>query len=184
MSRSPSVRYARPLLDLAEEAGEVEEVGNQLEQVSRIFEEDLALRSFLQRPDQDQEGQLLLVSRLLDALEIQGLARRFLLFLLRKERFPLLPEICRRYGELADERLKRVRVTLSVPSPLQKDELESVRQALGEKIGKTVALRQEEDPSLLGGWVAEIGRSELWDASITGELAGIKRKLMRNEGSA
>jgi len=183
LNRSPYTSYARALVDLAIEAGEVDQVGEKLEQISRMLEENPSLQSSLARPDLDHEEHLLILNPLLEALEIKGLARRFLLFLLRKKRLLSLPKICSRYRELADSQLKRVRVALSAPFPLPADDLTPLKNALAERIGKEVILSQREDPSLLGGWVAQIGSSEFWDASIRGELARMKLKLLENEGS-
>jgi F-type H+-transporting ATPase subunit delta len=84
---------------------------------------------------------------------------------------------------LADSQLKRVRVALSAPFPLPAEDLTPLKDALAERIGKEVILSQREDPSLLGGWAAQIGSSEFWDASVRGELARMKLKLLENEGS-
>jgi len=155
-----------------------------LEEVCRIWEENPAWQAlFLPRPALNQEEQILYLSRLLDALEIEGLARTFLLFILQRRRFSLLASICHRYRELADARAKRVTVILSVPFALAEEDLHSIQDAFRQRIGKEVVLRQTQDPSLLGGWVAQIGSSELWDASVKGELERIKSRLLRNEDS-
>ena len=183
MNRSPYTSYARALVDLAIESEEADQIGEQLEQVSRILEESPSWKSLLERPDLDREERLLILGPLLDVLAIKGLARRFLLLLLQKKRLRSLPSICRRYRELLDFQQRRVRVVLSVPFPLAAEELTPLKDALAERIGKEVILSQREDVSLLGGWVAQIGTSELWDASIRGELARMKLKLLGSEGS-
>lgn len=183
MNRSPYICYAKALVDLAIESGEADQIAEQLEQVSRMFEESPSLKSFLERPDLDHEERLLILGPLLDVLEIKGLARRFLLLLLQKKRLRSLPRICSRYRELLDSQQRRVRVILSVPFPLTAEELTSLKDAMAERIGKEVILSQREDALLLGGWVAQIGSSEFWDASIRGELARMKLKLLGSEGS-
>jgi len=184
LSRSLPTRYARALADLAMEAGKLDEVGKQLEEICRIWEENPPYQSlFFTRPGLDLEEQIVLLSRLLDTLEIGGLSRAFLLFLLQKGRFSLLTRICHRYRELADARMERVRVTLSVAFPLSEEDSDSIQDAFRQRIGKEVVLRERQDPSLLGGWVAQIGSSELWDASVKGELQRIRARLLRGEDS-
>jgi len=182
LNRNPYISYARALADLAMESGEADQVGGQLERVSRLFEENPPWKSSLQRPDLSDEERLAILSPVLDALEVRGLARRFLLFLLAKKRLLSSPMVCARYRELIDSQLNRVRVILSVPFPLPAEDLGSLEEALAERTGKEVILQQREDSSLLGGWVAQIGSSEIWDASIKGELARMKLKLLGNEG--
>jgi len=182
LNRSPYLSYTRALVDLAIESGEADEIGEQLEGISRILEANPSLKSFLGRPDLDYKEKLSALTPFFDSLEINGLGRRFLQVLLRKKRLLSLPQICFHFRESIDSRLNRVRVTLSVPFPFPTEDLESVRRALAERTGKEVILRQREDPSLLGGWVAQVGPSELWDASIKGELTRMKLKLLENEG--
>ncbi len=182
MSRSPHISYARALVDLATESGEADQIGEQLEQISRMLAESPSWNSRLERPDLDHEERILIADSLLDLLAIKGLARRFLLLLLQKKRLRSLPMICHRYRELLDSQQRRVRVVLSVPFPLTVGELTSLQDVLSERIGKEVILSQREDTSLLGGWVAQLGTSELWDASIRGELARMKLKLLGSEG--
>ena len=183
MNRSPYISYARALVDLAIESGEADQIGEHLQQISRMLEQSPSWKSSLERPDLDEEERLLIMGPLLDVLEIKGLARRFLLLLLQKKRLCFLPRICCRYRELLDSQQRRVRAVVSVPFPLTPNELTSLKDALAERIGKEVILSQREDASLLGGWVAQIGTSELWDASIRGELARMKLKLLGSEGS-
>jgi F-type H+-transporting ATPase subunit delta len=183
LNRSPYISYAKALVDLAIESKEGDQIAEQLEQVSRKLEESPSWKSFLERPDLDHEERLLILGPLLDVLAIKGLARRFLMLLLQKKRLRSLPRICRRYRELLDSQQRRVRVVLSVPFPLAAEELTSLKDGLAERIGKEVILSQREDTSLLGGWIAQIGTSELWDASIRGELARMKLKLLGSEGS-
>jgi len=184
MSRVLSTRYARALVDLAMEAGKLEEVGNQLEEFSRILEENPSSQSlFLPRPDLDREEQILLLTPLLDRLGIEGLVRSFLLLLLGKGKFALLSKICLRYRELSDTRMKRVRIILSLPVLLTQGDLQILQEAFRKRIGKEVVMEQREDPSLLGGWLAQVGSSELWDASVKGELERFKSRLSRNGGA-
>jgi F-type H+-transporting ATPase subunit delta len=172
-------RYARALADLAIEAGQLEEVGDQLEELSRIFHETPALKSLFFRPaDRDYEELALAMERLLEALQIQGLAQKFLLFLLEKGRFSLLFDICRHYQKLVDMRRKRVRVLVSTPLPLSGEELGSLCRSFQKRLEKEVILTQRQDPSLLGGWRAQIGSDEVWDASIQGELGRMKLRLL------
>jgi F-type H+-transporting ATPase subunit delta len=178
----------RALADLATKSGELEEVGDELEQVCRILESNPVSKSlFLApegRPRMSWQEQSLLLRRILEALEIGELARDFLLLLLRKGRLPLLAAICHRYRELADALMNRVRVTLSVPFPLDPEDLNCLQEVFHHRIRKEVILKQQPDPSLLGGWRAQVGSGEVWDASLRGELERLKSRLLRNEGSA
>jgi F-type H+-transporting ATPase subunit delta len=49
---------------------------------------------------------------------------------------------------------------------------------LGAAVGKTVVIDERVDPSLLGGFVAEVG-GLVADGSLDGQLARIKERLER-----
>lgn len=55
-------------------------------------------------------------------------------------------------------------------------QVEEVRKALGEKYGKTIALKTSVDPSIIGGMVLYIGNKML-DASVKAKFEGLKKHL-------
>ncbi len=59
---------------------------------------------------------------------------------------------------------------------MTEEQTEEVRKALGEKYGKTIALKTSVDPSIIGGMVLYIGNKML-DASVKAKFEGLKKHL-------
>jgi F-type H+-transporting ATPase subunit delta len=59
---------------------------------------------------------------------------------------------------------------------LQPEEKDILRQSLERRFGRKIELRLSTDPSLLGGFVAQI-ESEVYDASVNGQLGRIRNIL-------
>jgi len=71
-------------------------------------------------------------------------------------------------------------VELTGGEPLLQPQARPLMKDLCEA-GKTVLLETEVDPTLLGGFVAEVG-SRVWDASLAGQLRGLRERLIMNSG--
>ena len=61
---------------------------------------------------------------------------------------------------------------------LTDDEKRWLAARLGQALGKQVVLEETVDPSLLGGFVAQVG-SYVLDGSLDGQLARMRERLAR-----
>lgn len=186
MNRSPSIQYARALAELALEAGNLDETGRELEEICQLLEKDPITRSLFAARKVHfrlaQEREALLLGRVIGSREVSELVQNFLLLLLRKNRFSLLPSISRKYQALSDKWQERIRIVLFTPYPVKEAELHLLEEVFRRTLGKKIILTMRQDPSLLGGWMAQVGESEIWDASLKGRLHQLKVKLLADEG--
>jgi F-type H+-transporting ATPase subunit delta len=103
-----------------------------------------------------------------------------LVLLIRRGREYLLNETCEAFLAIYDSYKKRVRVHLRTAYPLS----EAVKSALAEKIqaaldAQEVILTEELQPSLIGGFVVEVG-TRVADLSVRGQLQEIQKNLLSN----
>ena len=96
--------------------------------------------------------------------------------LCRVPTFAALPAIARAYGELLDQRLERVRATVTSAQPLGEGELSSVRDALAKAVQRTILLEAKTDPALVGGVVAQVGGT-VFDGSVRTQLNRLRDEL-------
>ncbi len=117
--------------------------------------------------------------RLVDTVLI-GVDEVFLHFfklLCQNARMPQLPEIAREYDTLCLEREGGIRARLCYAVKPTEAGLERIKQAVCKKYHKTsVAMRLEEDPTLLGGFVLYVGNTR-YDNSLKTRLAGLQSNL-------
>ena len=82
----------------------------------------------------------------------------------------------RAYGELLDEKIGRVRGTVTSAKPLGDDDLRRVREVFSAATRRAVVLESRTDPKIVGGLVAQVG-PRVWDGSIKTQLERLRREL-------
>ncbi len=172
---SISRRYAKALLGLGREGGNIDALGADIATFARNAEGTLL--ATLANPVYTGEERRAVLGAVLAKLGLAPIANNFLRLLLDKERMAALPDIVRAYGELADEAAGRVRAVVTTATPMTGTLQAEVSAALAAATGKTVVLETVVDPSLLGGMTARVG-SRLVDASLKGRLERLQLALL------
>ena len=85
------------------------------------------------------------------------------------------------YAQLTDElsNIKRAMVTTAVQ--LSEDIIKRIQAALKEVVQKEVIVTVNQDPSIIGGIIAQVGDLTL-DGSLQTQLKSLKESLRRGEG--
>jgi F-type H+-transporting ATPase subunit delta len=175
---SVAQRYARALVDVAAASHELEEVHRDLRGFASVLREQRELRQFLANPSVPRRDAAAVVQEIGAAMSIRPLAATFLQVVLDGGRLSGLDAILRAYEALLDERLGRVKAVVTAAAPLESGIQEALRRRLGEVAGKDVYLEVRQDPTLLGGVVAQIG-SRIYDGSLKTQLARLRDELAR-----
>src|ERR1700722_2104096 len=169
-----AARYAKSILDLAVERGQLETVYADMIFLRTICRSSRDLVNFLSSPiiKPDKKRQVL---EAITAGRISPLTTAFNALLMSKEREAYLPEIAAAFEEQykAFKGIQTVKFTTAVAVG------EDIKQAILQKV-KTdrhvaeVDLEMSVRPELIGGFVLEIG-DELIDASVAFDLHKIKQ---------
>ena len=185
MTRGDAVarRYAKALRSLAAAARLLEPVAGELATFDRLLGTEPALREVLLRPWVKATAKRGVVQAVTERLGFSPLARNFLALVAQRRRLALLPEILAAYRVLVDEAAGRARARVRSAAPLADAERAAIRERLGRRLGKTVFLDTEVDPTLLGGFVAEVG-SRVLDASLAGQLAALRERIIKGAGGS
>ena len=171
-------RYARSVIDLAQEAGILKEVGEDLERISALFAESPQLGNVFADPTIAPEAKEKVLAEVLEKGGVQDLTMKFIHVVLRKGRILGIGAIARSYRDLMDQLENRVRARVVSAAQLSDKEKSSIKDALSKISGKEVTLEVEVDESLLGGVVAYMG-SQVYDGSIKNQLTQIKDNLSK-----
>lgn len=174
-----AARYAKSILDLALEKGEVENVHNDmlfLQSACRSSELVNLLRSPVIKSDKK--------GKILDAItagRTGPITAGFIKLLLHKEREGYLPEIVSAFVDQYKvyKGIQTVRLTTAIPVS------EELKQAILQKIRSERQLQQielntEVKPDLIGGFILEIGDQRV-DASVAFELNTIRKQFQNND---
>ena len=171
-------RYAKAIIELAREADQVSEIGEDLVRIAALFDESHELVHLYNDPTVRPEMKEKVLEDLLGKGGIRDLTRRFIHVLLAKNRLLGVGEIAISYRDFADELGKRVRAKIVSAAKLEDEDLNRIRKTLTKISGMEVVLELEIDESLLGGVITQIG-SEVYDGSLKNQLQQIKENLSK-----
>lgn len=90
-----------------------------------------------------------------------------------------LPAVARAFDELIDEAQGIVRADVTSAVELKQAELDDISQALGKVLKKNVTVKSAVDPSLLGGFVANVGNYRI-DMSLKTKLDGLSQTAVQD----
>ncbi len=175
-----AARYAKSLIDLAHEKGNLSTVVEDM----TAFDEITDNRDFyllLKSPIVSRDKKLSVFSALFDG-KVDELTQAFLTILVKKGRENFLPEI-------ADEFLHQYKVMnhvsevkLTTATKMSDAQLEKIKQTLlaSEVTDQKVDITTAVDESLIGGFIVEIG-DKLYDASVAHKIAELKKSFSGND---
>ena len=174
---SLSRRYTKALFQLAREAGQEENVGQEVEQFNSAYANS-ELQAVLTNPAFAAETRKKILAQIMQGQQLSSLSVRFLSLLLDRDRMSHLPGIVSCYRRLLNEAKGRVEAKVVSARALEPAMADRVRGQLGAVSGKEVVLQQEIDPSLLGGLLVEI-EGKVYDGSVRTQLAKMKQRIAR-----
>jgi len=171
-------RYAKSVIDLAQEAGILKEVGHDLDRIADLFTQSHELVNVFSDPTIASVAKEKVLAEVLKKGGVQELTMKFIHVVLQKGRILGIGEIAQAYREFLDQIENRVRARVVAAARLSKEEESRISDALSKISGKDVVLEVEVDESLLGGVVAYMG-SQVYDGSIKNQLTQIKDNLSK-----
>lgn len=171
-------RYARALFTWAKESNEQDKVFDQLRAISEALSSDKDIQDFIQsplvRPAQKEKA----LEKVVQAANVSNSVKNFVLLLAKKNRLSLFENVVSAFERIVDESHGVTRGMVKSATVLAPDERKHIEQIVGQVTKKQVILTYKEDPTLLGGLVAEVG-SFTFDDSIFSHLKRINEQLTR-----
>jgi len=169
--------YAEVLLQLAQEAGELDGFGDFIEATALAVQSSPQAMAALMSPKVPKGMKAEILG---NALSQVGAPRPFVLFLraiVRRGRQGQLDSIAVAYRELVDQKLNRVRASVTVARVPDEALKESIRAALSKLLSKDVITQFQVDPDILGGAVIRVG-DRIYDGSARRRLLRLRRHLL------
>lgn len=162
-------RYAAALYDIAETAGTLDVVANDLRGVRTMIEESGDLRRLLASPVIDRADQAKAMRALLERAGASELALRFVGVVTDNRRLFVLPAIIDAYLRRLAERRGEVVAHVTSARALSEAQVERVTESLRRSLGAKVVVDLKVDAGLIGGLVVRVG-SKLVDDSLRSKL--------------
>ena len=171
-------RYAKALLNLAENQKDLDNTGKHLNSITEVYKENLELRQVLSDTKVSSGIKLEILKDVLSKIKVSKLVDTFSRYLLAKRRIDFLPDIERAFNLLLQEKLGRIEANVTTASELPKDTVKKLVDAISSYSGKEIEVNVTIDPSIIGGIVTRIG-STVIDGSIQTYLNQIRQSIIR-----
>ncbi len=176
-SNIASRRYARALLEVAEEGGLVEQVAKDLEVIQETLESSREIVTMLKSPVIKGDTKAKILKEIFG-----GLGEKTVLFidlLCKKKRASILPDVIEEYSALRDERAGIVNVDVTSAIELDDEQSKNLIDGLAGYTGKKVRAKLSLDKELIGGATVKIGDTIL-DNSVRHQLEMLNEALTEN----
>lgn len=170
--------YARALLKVAGTTEEALAVRDQLRALRGAMGEVPGIGRLAANPAVPMAHKRRILGRIGERLGLGELALRLVLLLLANYRLRHLPAVVETLEAELDRRLGVATAEVTAAHPLDEEERERLRTALGRILDREVDLEVTVDPGLLAGFRARVG-STLYDASLAGQLDRLAGRLAR-----
>ena len=170
------MRYARALLQLANEQKQAEPIRGELKSLREILDANAPFKAMLSDPAVSVSTRESLLQRTFANRASRTLVN-FLGLLNSKGRIGLIEEMIVAYEDLLEQQLGNVEVDLTVAQKLTPEQLERAQQKVSSAIGRKAVMHVYVDESIIGGVVLRV-QDKLIDASVKHQLEMLKRQLL------
>ena len=170
-----STRYARALMDIAEEKNLFESISEDMDLVLNTISEGKELRKILASPIIDSEKKISIIKAIFEN-KVNSEVLNFLTFILLKNRDVLFYDIIKRFTELRDVKAGIVNVDITSAIDLDDNSKSKIIDKFEKYSGKKIRAKFLVDDSIIGGFLVRIGDTVV-DASVVHQLAELKKKL-------
>lgn len=172
-------RYAKSILVLAEEKGQLEEVYGDMKYLAAVCKQSAEFVRLLKSPVIKTEKKTAIIEAITKG-KISKITTLFADLLVKKRREDALPEIVQTFIDQYNEKKGIHRVKLTTAVAVSDDLKQSIiNKTKKEAHLQNVELHTEVDPSLVGGFILEFN-NKLFDASIIRDLKDIKKQFSEN----
>jgi F-type H+-transporting ATPase subunit delta len=162
-------------LAVAERAGALDEVQDELFRFGRILDGQPDLRRLLTDPGADIERRIGLLDGLIEG-KVHAATRRLLDETVRHPRGTAIETALERLVELAASRRQRYLAFVRAAAPLTEAQQDRLAATLSRLYGRSIDLEIEIEPELIGGLVIRVN-DEVIDGSVAHRLAAVRQQL-------
>lgn len=165
--------YAQALFELSLEEGKTVEVYTDINECRKIFDDNPELVSLLDSPVILREEKQTVLDKIFGT---EGLVRDFICLVTDKNRITYFGKITDTFNSFYNEHKNIAEMTVITSVPLKPETRQRLIDKLEKQSGKTVKLKEEVDPSIIGGIILRVGNSQI-DNSVKGRIEAIASQL-------
>ena len=172
-----AVRYASPILDLAEENKVLDQVKADMESFLSLCEENREFALMLKSPIIHHQKKANILKKIFTG-KVTDLTLQAFQIITNKNRENILEDIAQEFLHLYNTKKGLVEVTVTTGFKLDADLRKSFQKLSKDITGKEPILAEKVDPEILGGYILKAGDRQL-DQSVSGQLKELKLKFSK-----
>lgn len=172
-----AVRYAKPLLELAEERKALDAVKADMQAFTELCKANRDFVSMLKSPIISNLKKATILKKVFDG-KVDALTSTFFDIVARKNREQYLPEIAKEFVVLYNNKMGYQEATVTTTVALDDKLRKTFETLVTDVTGKQPILNEKIDPELVGGYVLKLGDRQI-DESISGQLKDLKLKFQK-----
>lgn len=171
-----ALRYAKSLIDLAQEQNVVEAVYKDMVFFKKTADENRGLMLALKSPVVRHDKKLAILKGVFKE-HVHPVSYTIFNIITQKNREGIMHSIAEEFVKLYDDYKGIVKAYITTSTPLTADLRKQFVSIVAGDTGKTVELNEKVDEKLIGGYVLRVGDRQL-DASIRKQLNDLKVSLV------
>ncbi|MEK4027723.1 MULTISPECIES: F0F1 ATP synthase subunit delta [Bacillaceae] len=169
-------RYALALFKIAKEHQQLQQIGEELQVVKAVFQENKNLLPLLDSPKLTIEEKQALIKNAFS--EASTYVTNILMLLISRHREGDIIAVVDAYTNLAHEEQGLAEATVESVRPLTDEETKQISTQFAKKVGKqALEITNIINPQLLGGLKVRIG-NRIFDGSLRGKLDRLEKQLI------
>ena len=172
-----AARYAKSLIDLAEEQNSVDVMKKDMELFHDTLKANPELKAVLANPIVSHTKKIKILDEVF-ASKVNKASITFFKLMVNKCRFEILYATSKEYINMYDIKNNIVHASVVSASVLSDANKKKMIAEIHEATGGTVKLDAKVDPSLIGGFVLTVGDRQV-DTSIANDLKKLKKEFAR-----
>lgn len=171
-------RYAKSLIDLAQEQNALEEVKGNMELFAETLRNNPQLQAVLKNPivSLDKKAGILVE---LFASKVHPLVLAFFKIMVNKGRSAVLYATAKEFMNEYNLRKNITKATVVSAAPLSAENKKQIEEVIKQSTKGEVILEAKVDAALIGGFVLKVGDKQ-FDASISSQLNKLKKEFAQN----
>lgn len=183
MAMNPSIPaarvYAKAMIDIGEETGELPRIYDDLMALVKMYREDTTFRAFFTSPRIDPARKYAVLKEALGEAVCRPVLG-LLSVMIRKRRELLLDNVADQFTRFKDLAEGKVHVFVRTARALSDEQKEAIRGRVEAKTGKSAVLHETVEPELIGGTIVRVGDTVV-DGSLRRRLDGLRKSLTAKE---
>ncbi len=168
-------RYAKSLLDLAVEKGQLEAVYADMLQVKSVCENSKEFVTFLKSPIINADKKVSTLTAVFEG-KLNAITSGFLTIVANKRRESVIPQMAESFVEQYKAQKNILTAVVTSAKGLDETTKQQALALVKAQLNGEVELVEKIDASIIGGFVLKIGDKQL-DKSVARQLSNLKKQL-------